>query len=106
MTTLKIALAQSPTRAAWATSQQGGVVEVRGLLTDRYIGATAQSSQQTWTQAMRYELLSDGVPVMVGSYREIVEIAAHLPGLPDWQPVWERAPLAAPRTAPQTRGWH
>ena len=88
MTTLRIALAQSPLRAA--TAQAHSQVEVRALLTDLRI-----TGQQTWTRAARYELLCDGTPQMVGSYSEITEIASHLTtangGALDWQPVIERA---------------
>lgn len=87
MTTLRIALAQSPLRAA--TAQAHSTVEVRALLTDLRV-----TGQQTWTRAARYELLTDGTPQMVGSYSEITEIAAHLTspsgGALDWQPVWQR----------------
>ena len=87
MTTLRIALAQSPLRAA--TAQAHSTVEVRALLTDLRV-----SGQQTWTRAARYELLCDGTPQMCGSYAEITEIASHLSGPSgeslDWQPVCER----------------
>lgn len=104
MTTLKIALAQSPQRAAWTEAH--GIIEVRALLTDRR-NAHAPTTQQTWTHAMRYELLTNGVPQMVGSYREITEIASHIAhrGAPvDWQPVWERAPLTATQTTQAQEG--
>lgn len=88
MTTLAIALAQSPIRAAAATSatQPQSLIEVRALLTD--LRATGQ---QTWTRQVRYELCANGVPTVTGSYREITTLAAHLPGLLDWQPMYERA---------------
>lgn len=106
MTTLKIALAQSPLRAAWTTAQHGSLVEVRAQLIERYsvsghdasrAGCDAQSSgQQTWTRNLRYELLANGVPQMAGSYHEIVEIASHLRGVNgawelDWQPVYDHS---------------
>jgi hypothetical protein len=85
MTTLRIALAQSPLRAATAQAQRQ--VEVRARLTDLRV-----TGQQTWTRAARYELLTDGMPQMYGSYAEIAEIASHLSGRQgeplDWQPCW------------------
>lgn len=87
MTTLRIALAQSPLRAA--TAQAHSTVEVRALLTDLRV-----TGQQTWTRQVRYELLTDGIPQVCGSYGDIAEIASHLTspsdGALDWQPVWQR----------------
>lgn len=92
-TTLRIALAQSPRRAAYAQTPHG-VIEVRGLMIDRYNATTGASGQQTWTGAWRYELLTNGVPSWCGSYSEIVEAAGYLRADGrelDWQPVYERA---------------
>ena len=87
MTTLRIALAQSPLRAA--TAQAHSTVEVRALLTDLRV-----TGQQTWTRQARYELLIDGQPQMCGSYTEITDLASHLTtangGALEWQPVWQR----------------
>lgn len=90
MTTLRIALAQSPIRAAFAQTQHG-VVEVRALMVDRYTSASGPSGQTTWTGAWRHCLYLNGVPSWQGSYSEIVEAASHLRANGndlDWQPCW------------------
>lgn len=86
MTTLKIALAQSPHRAAEAQTANG-VIEVRALMVDR------ASGQRTWTSAWRYELLTNNTPQLTGSYTEMTEFASYLrvAGCElDWQPIYER----------------
>lgn len=92
MTTLAIALAQSPIRAAWTHGAEAqSVVEVRALWRER---ADVDGAPMA---SLRYELLTTGVPQMVGSYAEITAIAAHLRAPQggwaslDWQPVYERA---------------
>lgn len=93
MTTLKIALAQSPLRAATAETTHG-TAEVRALMIDRYTSATGANGQTTWTGAWRHCLYLNGVPSWQGSRGEIEDAAAHLTspsgGALDWQPVWQR----------------
>lgn len=90
MTTLRIALAQSPIRSAYAVAQHGGVIEVRSLMVARADG------QQTWTGSMRCALVINSQQQMCGSESEMIELTAYIPAPNgkrelDWQPVYERA---------------